>query len=83
MNILLWLGIGLIAGGFASRYLDDSLEETILDIFLGVVGALFSGYLFYKLGTPRPEINLFQLFTIILSAIVVIWFRNNLKSSTS
>jgi uncharacterized membrane protein YeaQ/YmgE (transglycosylase-associated protein family) len=79
MNILLWTGLGLIAGGFASRYLDDSLEYTLLDIVLGVVGAFMAGYLMYNLGNTINGINLFQLFTTFLSACTLIWIGKSIR----
>lgn len=80
MNITLWIGLGLIAGGAASRILDDTVKESLLDILLGVVGALFAGFLLFEFGTQRPGINLFQIFILILSSIFFIWMRNNIRT---
>lgn len=78
--MLLWLGIGFFAGGFASRFLDDTLSDTLVDILLGVVGSFFTGFLLYKLGTQKSSIDVFQVMTVLLSAVVFIWIRKSIKS---
>jgi uncharacterized membrane protein YeaQ/YmgE (transglycosylase-associated protein family) len=78
MNILLWIGLGLMAGGIASRFLDDTLEETLLDIFLGVVAAILSGFLMYKINATNSSIDMIQIFTVVLGSIVLIGIRNNI-----
>ena len=83
MNILLWLGLGLIAGGAASRILDDRTGDALFDIFLGIVGSMFSGFLLYTLGTQQNSINVFQIFTVILSSVLFIWTMRSIKSRSS
>jgi len=80
MNITMWIGIGLITGGFASRLLDDTVKETLFDIVLGVVGALFAGFLLSELAAPKPGINIFQIFILLLSSIFFILIRNNIRT---
>ncbi|MEO6509208.1 MAG: hypothetical protein ABIO02_04595 [Patescibacteria group bacterium] len=80
MNILMWIGIGLLAGGLASRILDDSPEDTLVDILLGVTGSLFSGFLLYELGTRPGGFNLFQVLVLLLSSVLFIWVRNSIKT---
>jgi uncharacterized membrane protein YeaQ/YmgE (transglycosylase-associated protein family) len=83
MNILLWIGLGLMAGGIASRFLDDTLEETLLDIFLGVVAAILSGFLMYKINATNSSIDMIQIFTVVLASIVLFGIRNNITKLRS
>lgn len=80
MNIVMWIGLGLIAGGIASRVLDDTVEESLKDIFLGIIGSLFAGFLLFEIGNYRPGINLFQIFILCLSSIFFIWVHNNIRT---
>jgi uncharacterized membrane protein YeaQ/YmgE (transglycosylase-associated protein family) len=50
MSILAWIVLGLIAGFIGSKLVNKTGEGVILDIVLGVVGALVGGYLFSIFG---------------------------------
>ena len=50
MSIVAWLVVGLIAGFIASQIVNKSGEGMVLDIVLGVVGAVVGGFLFNMLG---------------------------------
>ena len=56
MSILAWIVLGLIAGFIGSKLVNKTGEGVILDIVLGVVGALVGGYLFSIFGAHwRPR----------------------------
>ena len=46
MSILAWIVLGLIAGFIGSKIVNNSGQGVILDIILGVVGAVVGGWLF-------------------------------------
>ena len=46
MGIISWLILGLVAGFIASKLVNKTGSGLIMDIILGVVGALVGGYLF-------------------------------------
>jgi uncharacterized membrane protein YeaQ/YmgE (transglycosylase-associated protein family) len=50
MSILALIVLGLIAGFIGSKLVNKTGEGVILDIVLGVVGALVGGYLFSIFG---------------------------------
>ena len=50
MSILAWLVLGLIAGFVASKIVNNSGEGTVVDILLGIVGAIVGGWLFNLVG---------------------------------
>ncbi len=73
MSIIGWLVLGLIAGFVASKIINKSGEGLILNIVLGVVGAIVGGYLFTLLGAaPVTGFNLYSMFVAIIGAIVVL-----------
>ena len=50
MSIIGWIVLGLIAGFIASKIVNREGSGIILDIVLGVVGALIGGWLFQFFG---------------------------------
>ena len=73
MSIIAWLILGLIAGFIGSKIVNNSGQGLILDIVLGVVGAIVGGYLFTLLGAaPVTGLNLYSMLVAIVGAIVVL-----------
>ena len=50
MSILAWIVLGLIAGFIASKIYVGTGQGILMDIVLGIVGAVVGGYLFDMLG---------------------------------
>ena len=73
MSIIAWLILGLIAGFIASKLVNRSGEGLVLDIVLGVVGALVGGFVFNALGgVGVTGFNLWSLFVAVIGAIIVL-----------
>lgn len=73
MSIIGWLILGLIAGFIASKIVNRSGEGIILDIILGIIGAVVGGYLFTLLGAmPVTGFNIYSMFVAVIGAIVVL-----------
>ena len=73
MSILAWLILGLIAGFIASKVVNKSGEGLILDIVLGVVGAIVGGFLFSLVGAaPVTGLNIYSMVVAVIGAIVVL-----------
>jgi uncharacterized membrane protein YeaQ/YmgE (transglycosylase-associated protein family) len=73
MSIIAWLILGLIAGFIASRIVNKAGEGFVLDIVLGIVGALVGGYLFSVFGASGVTgLNLYSLLVAVVGAIVVL-----------
>ena len=73
MSIIIWLVLGLIAGFIASRIVESSGNGVIIDIVLGIVGAVVGGYLFTLFGAaPMTGFNLYSLFVAVVGAVVVL-----------
>ena len=53
MSILAWIVLGLIAGFIGSKIVNKSGEGVILDIILGIVGAVLGGWVFTRFGSVR------------------------------
>jgi uncharacterized membrane protein YeaQ/YmgE (transglycosylase-associated protein family) len=73
MGIIAWLILGLIAGYIASRIVNKAGEGLILDLVLGIVGALVGGFLFSVFGASGVTgLNLYSIVVAIIGAIVVL-----------
>ena len=73
MSILGWIILGLIAGFIGSKIVNKSGEGLVLDIVLGIVGAIVGGYLFSLLGAaPVTGFNLYSMFVAVVGAILVL-----------
>jgi len=73
MSVLAWIVLGLIAGFIASKIVSGSGQGLLLDMVLGIVGAVVGGYLFAALGaTGVTGFNLYSMFVAIVGAAVVL-----------
>lgn len=73
MSIIGWIVLGLIAGFLASKIVNREGEGILLDIVLGIVGAIVGGWLFSFLGgTGVTGFNLYSMFVAVIGAIVVL-----------
>ena len=79
MSILAWIVLGLIAGFIASRLYEGTGQGFLLNVVLGIVGAVVGGYLFTALGASGVTgFNIWSMIVAIIGAIVVLWLYNAL-----
>ena len=73
MSIIGWIVLGLIAGFIASKIVNKKGEGVILDIILGIIGAIVGGFLFVQFGaTGVTGFNLYSMLVAIVGAVVVL-----------
>lgn len=71
MSVLAWIVLGLLAGFIASKLVNKSGEGALLDIVLGIVGAVVGGYLFQTFGmTGVTGVNLYSILVAVVGAVV-------------
>jgi uncharacterized membrane protein YeaQ/YmgE (transglycosylase-associated protein family) len=74
MGIIAWVVLGLIAGFIASKIYVGSGQGVLLDIVLGIVGAVVGGFLFSALGaTGVTGFNIWSMIVAIIGAVIVLW----------
>ena len=74
MSIIGWLVLGLIAGFMTSKVVNKAGEGIILDIILGIVGAVVGGFLFAQFGAEGVTgFNIYSMFVAVIGAIVVLF----------
>src|SRR4051812_4645100 len=73
MSIIGWLILGLISGFIASKIVNKTGEGLVLDIVLGIIGAVVGGWLFAMFGgTGVTGFNLYRMFVAVIGAVVVL-----------
>jgi len=71
MSIVAWVVLGLIAGFIGSKLVNKTGEGFILDIALGIVGAVVGGWLFSMFGMSGVTgLNIYSLIVAIVGAVV-------------
>ena len=74
MNILLWILFGAIVGWLASLIMKTNRQQgTLIDIVVGIVGAVLGGYLFEALGRSGVTgFNLYSMLVAIVGAVILL-----------
>jgi uncharacterized membrane protein YeaQ/YmgE (transglycosylase-associated protein family) len=82
MSILAWIVLGLVAGFIGSKIVNKSGEGLILDIVLGVVGAIVGGWLFSFFGARGVTgLNIYSLVVAVIGAMVVLFVYHAIKKA--
>jgi uncharacterized membrane protein YeaQ/YmgE (transglycosylase-associated protein family) len=73
MSLMAWLVLGLVAGFIASKIVNRHGEGVLVDIVLGIVGAIAGGFLFRMVGASGlTGFNLWSLLVATTGAIVLL-----------
>jgi uncharacterized membrane protein YeaQ/YmgE (transglycosylase-associated protein family) len=73
MSIFAWIILGLVAGFIGSKIVNKRGEGLVLDLILGIVGAIAGGWLFNTFGASGVTgLNLYSLMVAVVGAVVVL-----------
>ena len=73
MSMLAWIILGLISGFIASKLINKTGEGFLLDIVLGIFGAVVGGWLFNTFGMAGVTgLNVYSLFVAVVGAAVLL-----------
>lgn len=77
MNIFSWMVLGLIAGFLASKLVNRQGSGLLMDISIGILGALLGGVIFDQLSLQGISgFNLWSVFVAVSGAIILLVFVN-------
>lgn len=80
MSILGWIILGLIAGFVASKIVNRTGSGLIMDIVIGIIGALLGGFIFQQFGMADVTgFNLWSGFVAVIGAIVLLLAVNVIR----
>lgn len=73
MSILGWVILGLIAGFIANKIVNRKGQGVVLDVVLGIIGAVVGGSLFTTLGAAGVTgFNIYSMLVAVIGAIIVL-----------
>lgn len=73
MSFLGWIVLGLLAGFIGSKIVNKQGEGMVLDILLGVVGAVVGGWLFATFGGSHVTgLNFYSLLVAVVGSVLVL-----------
>ncbi len=73
MSILAWIVLGLVAGFIASKLVNRNGGGLVLDLVLGIVGAVVGGFVFNQFGSSGVSgFNLYSLLVATIGAVIVL-----------
>lgn len=73
MSVLAWIVLGIVAGFIGSKLVNKSGSGLVLDLVLGIVGAVVGGFLFQQFGHAGVSgLNLYSLMVAVVGAVVVL-----------
>ena len=84
MSFIGWIVLGLIAGFIASMVVNKHGEGLLLDIVLGIVGAIAGGWLFHLFGSAGVTgFNLWSLMVAVIGAVVLLFIWHAIRGSSA
>lgn len=81
MGIISWVIFGAIAGWLASMFMkSDSNQGLMMDIIMGIIGAVVGGYIMQFLGQSGVTgFNLYSFVVAVIGACIVIYVGRRMK----
>jgi uncharacterized membrane protein YeaQ/YmgE (transglycosylase-associated protein family) len=71
MTLFTWILLGLVAGFIASHLVNHHGEGIVLDVLLGVVGAIVGGWVFNMLGMAGvTHLNLYSIVVAVAGSVL-------------
>jgi len=82
INVFAWIVLGLIAGFIASMLVNKRGEGMVLDIVLGIVGAIVGGWVFHFFGSPGVTgLNVWSVVVAVIGAVLLLFIWHAIRRS--
>jgi uncharacterized membrane protein YeaQ/YmgE (transglycosylase-associated protein family) len=79
-NLIYWIVVGLVAGWAAGKIMKGGGYGTVMDIVLGIVGAVVGGWLLGMLGISAGGL-IGTILVAIVGAVFLIWLSRMIKKA--
>ena len=73
MGIIWWLIVGLIAGWLTGKIMGGPGKGALMDIIIGLIGALVGGFLMQLLGFAGEGGMIYTIFVAVIGAVILTW----------
>ena len=82
LDVIQWIVLGLVAGFIASKIVNRRGDGVLLDVILGVFGAVIGGWIFRAMGTAGATgFNLWSLVVAVVGAVVLLLIGHAVRRS--
>jgi len=80
MSFVAWIILGIVAGFLGSKIVNKTGEGLILDLVLGIIGAIVGGWIFSFFGQAGVTgLNLYSLVVAVIGAVAVLLAYHAMK----
>ena len=80
MSLFVWILLGLVAGFIGSHLVNHRGEGVVLDVLLGVVGAIIGGWIFHLFGhIGVMGLNLYSILVAVVGAVVFLILYHTIR----
>jgi uncharacterized membrane protein YeaQ/YmgE (transglycosylase-associated protein family) len=80
MSLFVWILLGLVSGFIASHLVSHRGEGVVLDVLLGVVGAIIGGWVFHLFGhIGVTGLNLYSIVVATVGAVVFLILYHTIR----
>ena len=84
MSIVAWVFLGLISGFLASKIVNKRGDGMVVDVILGIVGAVVGGLIFRMAGAPGVTgFNIWSMLVAVLGAVILLIIKHSVFGSRS
>ncbi len=81
MGFLAWLVVGLIAGWLTGKVMGGPGKGVLMDIIVGLVGALAGGFLMQLLGFAPEGRLIYTTFVAFIGAVILTWIYRKMTAA--
>ena len=82
LDVIQWIVLGFVAGFIASKIVNRRGEGVLLDVILGVFGAVIGGWIFRAMGTAGATgFNVWSLLVAVVGAVVLLLIGHAVRRS--
>jgi len=80
MSLFVWILLGLVAGFIASHLVNHRGEGIVLDVLLGIVGAIVGGWLFHLIGHVGVNgLNFHSILVATVGAVLFLFLYHSIR----
>jgi uncharacterized membrane protein YeaQ/YmgE (transglycosylase-associated protein family) len=79
-GLIYWIVVGLIAGWLAGKVMKGGGYGVVVDIILGILGAIVGGFVFGLLGLHAGGL-IGSIIVAFVGAVILVWITRQLKKA--
>lgn len=80
MGIIWWLIVGLFAGWITGKIMGGPGKGALMDIIVGLIGALAGGFLMRLLGFSSEGGMIYTIFVAVIGAVILTWLYRRMTT---